>query len=67
MSLNYIKMRLRRKQELSLKVENVKKAYSGKIAVDNISFKMDEPGVFGLLGTNGARENNHNKNDVRNY
>lgn len=52
---------------MSLKVENVKKAYSGKIAVDNISFKMDEPGVFGLLGTNGARENNHNKNDVRNY
>lgn len=35
-------------------VEGLKKCYGDKIAVENLSFKMEEPGVFGLLGTNGA-------------
>jgi len=39
---------------LGLKVENIKKIYGDKIAVNNISFEIEEPGVFGLLGTNGA-------------
>lgn len=39
---------------MSLKLENVSKSFGNKKAVDNISFKLDKPTVFGLLGTNGA-------------
>ena len=34
--------------------KNVSKTFTGKKVVDNISFSLEEPGVFGLLGTNGA-------------
>ncbi len=51
---------------MGLKLENVTKSYSEKVVVDNISLEMNKPGVFGLLGTNGARKNNYNKNDFRN-
>lgn len=39
---------------MGLTVKNVSKSFAGKKAVDNISFELDEPGVYGLLGTNGA-------------
>ena len=39
---------------MSLSVNELRKCYGDKIAVDNLSFSIDEPGVFGLLGTNGA-------------
>lgn len=39
---------------MGLKVENVSKHFGNKLAVDNLSFEISEPGVFGLLGTNGA-------------
>lgn len=39
---------------MGLKLENVSKKFVGKQAVDNISFEVDKPSVFGLLGTNGA-------------
>ena len=39
---------------MGLKLENVSKRFVGKQAVDNISFEVDKPSVFGLLGTNGA-------------
>ena len=39
---------------MGLKVQNVSKTFGEKLAVDNISFEIDKPGVFGLLGTNGA-------------
>ena len=39
---------------MGLKVQNVSKTFGKKLAVDNISFEVDKPGVFGLLGTNGA-------------
>ena len=39
---------------MGLKVENVSKHFGSKLAVDNISFEINDPGVFGLLGTNGA-------------
>ena len=39
---------------MPLEVKNVSKNYGEKKAVDNISFTMDKPGAFGLLGTNGA-------------
>lgn len=39
---------------MSLELKNVSKAFVGKQAVDNISLRLDKPGVYGLLGTNGA-------------
>ncbi len=39
---------------MGLKLENVSKTFTGKLAVDNISFEIENPGVYGLLGTNGA-------------
>lgn len=39
---------------MGLIVEKVEKNFIGKKAVDNISFSINQPGVFGLLGTNGA-------------
>lgn len=39
---------------MGLKLENVSKKFVGKQAVDNISFEVNKPSVFGLLGTNGA-------------
>lgn len=39
---------------MSLRVSELTKSFGGKIAVDSLSFEMNEPGVFGLIGTNGA-------------
>ena len=39
---------------MGLVLKNVSKTFGGKRAVDNISFELNKPGVFGLLGTNGA-------------
>ena len=39
---------------MGLKLENVSKTFGKKLVVDNISFSLDKPKVFGLLGTNGA-------------
>ena len=39
---------------MRLIIKNVSKTFTGKKVVDNISFSLEEPGVFGLLGTNGA-------------
>ena len=39
---------------MGLRVQNVSKTFGEKLAVDNISFEINKPGVFGLLGTNGA-------------
>jgi len=37
-----------------LLVENLRKDYKNLVAVDNISFKVDEGRIFGILGPNGA-------------
>ena len=37
-----------------LSIENVVKAYDGKVAVDSVSFDVSGGEVFGLLGPNGA-------------
>src|SRR5580765_4785123 len=37
-----------------LAIENVRKAYDGKVAVDDVSFTVEGGEVFGLLGPNGA-------------
>lgn len=39
---------------MSLKVEHISKKYGDFTAVEDLSFEMHEPGVFALLGTNGA-------------
>ena len=39
---------------MSLVLKNVSKTFVDKKVVDNISLKLEKPGVFGLLGTNGA-------------
>jgi len=37
-----------------LEVKNLMKQYGEKVVVDNLSFSISEPGVYALLGTNGA-------------
>jgi len=39
---------------MALVVKDLYKKYGEKIVVDNISFEMPKPGVYALLGTNGA-------------
>ena len=39
---------------MGLVLKNVSKTFIDKKAVDNISFSLEKPGVYGLLGTNGA-------------
>ena len=39
---------------MGLEVKEVNKNFGTKRAVDNLSFTIDKPGAFGLLGTNGA-------------
>lgn len=39
---------------MSLSVKNLSKSYGDKLVVDNLSFEINEPGVYALLGTNGA-------------
>lgn len=40
--------------QMSLEVRNLSKKYGEKTVVENLSFEMKNPGVFALLGTNGA-------------
>jgi ABC-2 type transport system ATP-binding protein len=37
-----------------LEISNITKRYDDKLAVDNVSFKIEKGEVFGLLGPNGA-------------
>lgn len=39
---------------MSLEVKELVKSYGDKLVVDNLSFSLKEPGVYALLGTNGA-------------
>lgn len=39
---------------MSLQVQELYKTFGEKVAVDHLSFEMQEAGVFGLIGTNGA-------------
>lgn len=39
---------------MSLIVSNLSKKYGSKTVVENLSFSMEKPGVYALLGTNGA-------------
>ncbi|WP_326699932.1 ABC transporter ATP-binding protein [Streptomyces sp. NBC_01754] len=37
-----------------IEVNGVRKAYAGRLAVDGVSFHVDEGEIFGILGPNGA-------------
>ena len=39
---------------MSLEVRNLTKHYGDKLVLDHLSFAMEKPGVYALLGTNGA-------------
>ena len=39
---------------MSLVIKDLSKKYGEKTVVDHISFSMEQPGVYALLGTNGA-------------
>ena len=39
---------------MSLIVSHLHKKYGNKVVVEDLSFSMDRPGVYALLGTNGA-------------
>lgn len=39
---------------MSLEVKNLTKKYGEKTVVDGLSFSLEKPGVYALLGTNGA-------------
>lgn len=39
---------------MSLEVKELVKSYGDKMVVDHLSFALKEPGVYALLGTNGA-------------
>ena len=39
---------------MSLVVSDLYKKYGNKVVVDHLSFEMKQPGVYALLGTNGA-------------
>lgn len=37
-----------------IEVEHLSKAYGSTVAVDDISFSVEEGEIFGILGPNGA-------------
>lgn len=39
---------------MSLSVKNLSKSYGDKLVLEDLSFEVKEPGVYALLGTNGA-------------
>lgn len=39
---------------MGLEVKNLFKKYGDRVVVDNLNFTMSQPGVYALLGTNGA-------------
>jgi len=43
-----------KEKNMLLEVKNLSKKYGEKTVVDNLNFEMKNPGVYALLGTNGA-------------
>ena len=46
---------------MSLEVKNLSKKYGEKTVLESLSFSMEKPGVYALLGTNGAVQDWHRK------
>ena len=40
--------------ELAIEIQNLCKSYTGRMALDNISFSVKKGSVHGFLGPNGA-------------
>lgn len=51
---------------MGLVVSDLSKKYGNKTVVNHISFEIPKPGVYALLGTNGAGKNYNYKDDAWN-
>lgn len=40
---------------MGLEIKDLVKSYGDRVVVDHLSFAMDRPGVYALLGTNVPR------------
>ena len=49
---------------MSLVVQDLSKKYGTRTVVDHLSFEMNRPGVYALLGTNGAGKNDFHPHDA---
>ena len=52
---------------MGLEIVDLNKSFKNKKVVNNISFKMDKPGVFGLIGSNGAGKTTIIRMILRNF
>jgi len=59
-----IQFLMKGKNNMGLEILNINKSFNGKKVLDNTCFSMNIPGIFGLLGSNGARENYSFKNYI---
>jgi len=50
-----------------IEVKNITKKYGSFTAVDNISFKINDGEIIGLLRTKWCRKKYHNEHDNRIY
>lgn len=51
-----------------IEIKNVSESYVKSIKViDNINLTIEDGTIFGFIGPNGARKNNYNRNDNRNF
>jgi ABC-2 type transport system ATP-binding protein len=52
---------------MGLEVLNINKSFNEKKVLNDISFTMNEPAIFGLLGSNGAGKTTISRIILRNF
>ena len=52
---------------MSLIVQDLTKRYGDKVVVDHLSFRMDQPGVYALLGSNGAGRSEEHTSELQSH
>lgn len=52
---------------MGLEVLNIDKSFGNKKVLNNLSFIMEKPGIFGLLGSNGAGKTTISRIILRNF